>query len=358
MGAYNDLNQIYQSANPDISNAFHSARSPNRSDTKNKFDQWKAENEAAKQNAFLSSAYEQSNWENRFQSENERQNWLLQNQKAVEVSALRQAGLNPALAGGGVSPAPINNPSAGTPTATAPHFNPALSGQEMLLRGLEGAKGIAAEFTQWAKLPNEAKSAKAVAEFDKWHSKLQQKEVEFFDESRRAEIEKNKASASDYLQHARWLDYDVWKQQQRFVPEMKILAADYDLRMSQKELNQKQVEIGNKTLAKMDEEINLLKSEKLLTDNQSKEIIERIKNFEPMRDLMSAQRSYYLRTGYMNYQQGNLNHSQDEITKFTKKVLDEVGIDWKANQDKWLPYINAIGQYLNFSLSFTGMKKF
>lgn len=37
------------------------------------------------------------NWE----KENERENWLLQNSKRIEVSALRNAGLNPALAGAG-----------------------------------------------------------------------------------------------------------------------------------------------------------------------------------------------------------------------------------------------------------------
>lgn len=366
MGALNDLQSALDNASSYDPSVKDTQGQRKFSDFKNSITQAAFAQRFLEKNNLLAAQYENINnkdlFDYQFGAENQRQNFLLQNQKSMEVSALRAAGLNPALAGGGVSPATVNNPTPSAPSqGGSAGVNPAgeMQGLSSLFGGISQAgQNIASQFAQWAKLPSEAKSAKSVAEFDKWHAALEKKEVKWFDDTRGAQISKDRATAQDYIQHARWLKFDTWKAQQKFEPELKLLAAEFDLKMSSKNLNDKQVEIGTKTLEKMDNEINYLKSQKLLTDKQSQEIIERIKNYEPERELMSAQNSYYRRAGYLNYQQGNLAYSQEQLNNFAKKVLDEVGVEWKSNQDKYLPYINAIGQYLNFSLSATGLKKF
>lgn len=62
---------------------------------------------------------QQRNWMNQFAAENGRQNDLLLNQKRMEVQAMKNAGLNPALAGGTVASTQVVNPSASAPSASA-----------------------------------------------------------------------------------------------------------------------------------------------------------------------------------------------------------------------------------------------
>lgn len=62
---------------------------------------------------------QQRNWMNQFGAENQRQNDLLLNQKRMEVQAMKNAGLNPALAGGAVASTQVANPSASAPSASA-----------------------------------------------------------------------------------------------------------------------------------------------------------------------------------------------------------------------------------------------